>query len=541
MPTERTSHTDAHPAHPDRPAHPGAARPAASAVTPATAGPVPFADALDVAARIAVLSPSSHNCQPWALAWARGSASRAVAARLLAGPGGEPAVGGGPAPGGEDGDGTCEYLVLGLDRDRSLRSLPAHAVEMLLSCGLYGQLLLRALDAQGWTADALRFAAGPAEGDPAPGMELPGTAWPRAWAALCVARLRPTARTATGTAAWTGTGTAARTGTGTAAWTATGTAARTGTGPAARTPTGPAERTGEPAGKPAGKPIGELTGQPPGEPTGQPPGEPAGELAALRATARARRTNRAPYRPHPVRPALLDGLTTPSGCGAARGAEVGVRHLTSEADRAAFADLVARYGGRDFSHRAAWRETHAYLRPTAAAAAARGDGFALDQLFGPLPWPRRQALRVALAPATMRLLGRAGYDRLLARRLADVVRPTPAVVAMSFTRRTPTAGGAPTTQGAPTTGRTPAPEDTPTLADAVKGGARLADYWLCATRAGLALHPVSVVLQHDDVRAALQSRLGIPGRAFFVSRVGWPTAEFPSSPRRPAGASIRTI
>lgn len=408
---------------------------------PAPAGTVVFDDALHTAARIAVLSPSSHNCQPWGVAWARSGAARTTAARLLDGGRGGAPVSGLPVLRAGSGDGACHYLVLGLDHDRSLRSLPAHAVEMLLSCGLYWQLLLRALDAQGWSVDALHFAEGPAEGEPVRGVELPGTDWPRSWAALCVARLRP------------------------------------------------------------------VAGGP----------EHAEELSALRAAARARRTNRAPYHPRPVRPALLDGLSVPSGSGAARGAEVAVRHLTSGADRAAFADLVARYGGRDFSHGAAWRETHAYLRPTRAAATARGDGFALDQLFGPLRWPRRQALRAALAPATMRLLRHVGYARVLARGLAQVVRPTPAVVAMSFTRTAPT------------------------LADAVKGGARLADYWLCATRSGLALHPVSVVLQHDDVRAVLQSSLEISGRAFFMSRLGWPVTEFPPSPRRPANVLLRTI
>ncbi len=98
-----------------------------------------------------------------------------------------------------------------------------------------------------------------------------------------------------------------------------------------------------------------------------------------------------------------------------------------------------------------------------------------------------------------------------------MVRPTPAVVAMSFDRTEPT------------------------LADAVKGGARLADYWLCATAAGLALHPVSVVLQHEDLRTAFQSSLRIPGRAFFVSRLGLPVTEFPCSPRRPAVAHLRRI
>ncbi|GGS19553.1 RedV protein [Streptomyces aureoverticillatus] len=445
----------------DRAASPSGA-PAAAPATPAD-----FGAALRAAAGIAALSPSSHNCQPWTVAWARSPESRAAAARLVgAGPGGRERSGeaggrgpageadrreraGGPGEEADDGDGTYRWLVLGLDRDRSLRALPAHAVEMLLSCGLYWQLLLRALDAQGWIVDTLHFAEGPAEGpvegepeeEPVRGAEPPGAAWPRSWTALSVARLR-------------------------------------------------------------GAPVG---------------AEHAEELRTLRATARARLTNRAPYHPRPVQPALLDGLLAPSGAAAARGADVTVRHLTSGADRAAFADFVARHGGRDFRHRAAWRETHAYLRITEAAAAARGDGFALDRLFGPLSWPRRQLMRAALAPATMRVLSHVGYHRLLAHRLAHLVRPTPVVVAMSFARTAPT------------------------VADVVKGGARLADYWLCATGAGLALHPVSVVLQHDDLRTALQSRLGIPGRAFFMSRLGWPATEFPASPRRPADTSLRTI
>ncbi|MFE6398001.1 RedV protein [Streptomyces alboflavus] len=438
---------------------------ATSASASAASASADFADALREAARIAVLSPSSHNCQPWAVAWARSEVSRAAAARVVegeAGASGVPRVADGP--GGGRGDGTDEayqYLVLGLDRDRELRSLPAHAVEMLLSCGLYWQLLLRALEAQGWSVDALRFADGPLDPGAVRGAELPGTSWPRSWTALCVARLR----------------------------------GRAGAGAEARGAAGGEVGSGAQDG--------------------------GAELRTLRAAARARRTNRAPYRPQPVRPALLDGLLVPSGCAAARGADVTVRHLTSGADRDAFADFVAEHGGRDFSHREAWRETYAFLRADRAEAAARGDGFALDQLFGPLSWPSRQVLRAALAPATMRLLAPVGYDRFVGRRLAHglarMVRPTPAVVAMSFDRTEPT------------------------LADAVKGGARLADYWLCATAAGLALHPVSVVLQHEDLRTAFQSSLRIPGRAFFVSRLGLPVTDFPCSPRRPAVAHLRRI
>ncbi|WP_405652736.1 RedV protein [Streptomyces sp. RK9] len=498
--------TDRAPA-PGAPAAPTTAAPAASVASvsaasaaAASTASADFADALREAARIAVLSPSSHNCQPWAVAWARSAVSRAAAARVVEGEAGVSGVVGVPrmadGSGGGRGDGTDEtsqYLVLGLDRDRELRSLPAHAVEMLLSCGLYWQLLLRALEAQGWSVDALRFADGPLDPGAVRGAELPGTTWPRSWTALCVARLRGRAGVGVGVGAEVR-GTA-----GAGARTAVGVATAT-TNATDAAPTIGAGAEGE---------VG----------SGAPDG--GAELRTLRAAARARRTNRAPYRPQPVRPALLDGLLAPSGCAAARGADVTVRHLTSGADRAAFADFVAEHGGRDFSHREAWRETYAFLRADRSEAAARGDGFALDQLFGPLSWPSRQALRAALAPATMRLLAPVGYDRFVGRRLAHglarMVRPTPAVVAMSFDRTEPT------------------------LADAVKGGARLADYWLCATTAGLALHPVSVVLQHEDLRTAFQSSLRIPGRAFFVSRLGRPVTEFPCSPRRPADAHLRRI
>ncbi|MFF9898102.1 RedV protein [Streptomyces longispororuber] len=438
-----------------------------------------FATALGAAAGIAALSPSSHNCQPWAAAWARTAAARAATARALApsalradrtpsaGPAGPPDD---PARPGRSVD-----LVLALDNQRRLRALPALHVEMLVSCGAYWRLLLRALAAQGWGVDGLRFTPGglleqPGEAWPWPG---PGPAdWPRSWAPLCVARLRYDA------------------------------------GAAAR----------------------------------------AEDLPTLRATAGARRTHRAPYRPEPLPPELLERLESeplgserlesgplgservdsgPLGSeplGSERlagGSGIAVRHLTTDADRAALADLVARHAGRDFSHGPAWRETHAYLRFSEADAVARGDGFTLGELFGPLSWPHQRARRIALAPATMRALRHVGYPRLLARQLAAVVRPTPALTVMSLTGTRP-----------------------PTLADGVRAGARVADYWLSATGEGLVLHPISAVLQHEVPRRLLEDRFRIKGRAFFLSRIGRPATEFPAFPRshrRSAGAALRTI
>ncbi|MFJ9538350.1 RedV protein [Streptomyces sp. NPDC101225] len=399
---------------------------------------VAFEEALRAAAEIAVHSPSSHNCQPWGVGWANGTVARRAAAALL-----------GPAAAREhrvaQDDG--EFLVLALDRERRLTALPAHGVEMLISCGAYGEILLRSLAAQGWTADRIRFLdlppAGPGTADGAAGRVF-GDRWPRAWAPLCVVRLR-------------------------------------------RTPT------------------------------------PAEDLTELRATVRARRTNRGPYESAGVDPAVLARLAPPRPGPALlraapeHGPEVTVRHVVADAERAAVADLVSRHGGRDFSHPLAWTETHAFIRRDEAEAEARGDGFTLGQLFGPMSPPRRLGLRIALAPPTMRMLRHAGYHRILARQLAAMVRRSPAVVALGFHEEAPGAGSA------------------------VRGGAVLADYWLGATRAGLVLHPVSVVLQHDDVRAELERRLGLPGRAFFMSRLGLPVTDFPPSHRRAAHRAVRRV
>ncbi|NVI88202.1 RedV protein [Actinomadura sp. BRA 177] len=365
---------------------------------PRTAAPA-FADALSAALDVAVLSPSSHNCQPWCLARMASAPARRAAAALL-----------GSA---EDG----HFLVLAADRERSLGALPAHALEMELSCGLYWRLLQRALAAQGWTVARSR---------PAPS----GLGLPDSWEPLCVAEFRRD-------------------------------------------------------------------------------GDPDGTLDDLRALARRRHTNRAPFRPEKVEPALLAALARHRG----DGLPVVVRHLRSWPERSRFTRFVAAHGGRDFAHGGAWRETHSFIRWNASAA----DGFTLEHLFGPLPPHGRWARRLALAPPVMRALSRVGYPRLLAGQLAAVVRRSPVIVLMGL------------------------PVAEPGLPDTLAAASALADYWLDATAAGLVLHPVSIVIQHPDLRLALQRRFGMVGRVFFVARLGRPAAAFPASPRRAPAAAFRTL
>ncbi|GAA1894457.1 RedV protein [Actinomadura bangladeshensis] len=375
-----------------------------TAQTPPRIAAPAFADALSAALDVAVLSPSSHNCQPWCLARMVSAPARGAAAGLL----------------GSTGDG--HVLVLAIDRERSLGALPAHALEMELSCGLYWRLLQRALAAQGWTVARARTLA---RGASPSGLGLPGS-----WEPLRVAEFRRG-------------------------------------------------------------------------------GDPDGTLDDLRALARRRRTNRAPFRPDPVDPALLAALARHRG----DGLPVLVRHLRSWPERARFARFVAEHGGRDFAHGGAWRETHSFLRWSAGAA----DGFTLEHLFGPLPAYGRWARRLALAPPAMAALSRVGYPRLLAGRLAAVVRRSPVIVLMGL------------------------PVAEPGLPDTLAAASALADYWLDATAAGLVLHPVSIVIQHTDLRPALQRRFGMPGRVFFAARLGRPAAAFPASPRRAPAAAFRAL
>jgi nitroreductase len=401
-----------------------------------------FTADLDIATAIAARSPSSHNCQPWGLGMACSPAARAAAGEVVG-------LGSGPV------------ITLGLDAERSLTSLPAHAVEMLLSCGAYWGTLLNALAALGWRARETSSRV------PAAAIE-PGSGWPPTWTPLCLARLEPV--------------------------------------------------SGDPAA-----------------------------LAELRQTALRRRTHRGPYLPDAVvaevaeagladgavaEAGLADGAVAEAGLADGAVAEAGladgavvwlggvgagvcVRQVDDDGLRAAVAGLVRRYAGRDFAHAAAWRETHSFIRsPTGAL--RRGDGFTLEQLFGPMTGPRRLATRAALAPATMRLLSLTGYHRLLAGQLAATVRQSPALTVMSFT------GGDPAQD------------------EIIRAGAALARYWLEVTRQGLALHPVSVILQHDDARHALEQRLGLPGRAFFLARLGRPATAASATARRASSATWRS-
>ncbi len=370
---------------------------------------ISFHEALAAAAAIAARSPSSHNCQPWALAHVVSDLARRRAVALC---------------GDSDADG--EFLLLMADRTRELVTLPAHHVEMQLSCGLFWRLLERAMAAQGWM---VRGVITPAAAD------LGVLGVPTDRRPLRLARF---------------------------------------------------ERTDDPTES----------------------------FTRLRNLAAARHTDRGPYLDRPIPREVLDTLKSPS---ADSTQPISVRLLTSESDRSRFARFVARNASRDFTDSPAWRETHSFIRRSEAEARELGDGFTFTQLFGPMSRPQTLLRRIVLAPVTMRALSRTGLPEILARQLAAIVRRTPVVVMLTLP--------------------TPSVDDEQLLA----AGEALTDFWLRVTDAGLVLHPISIVVQHDDLRNRLQAEFSLSGLVFFAARLGYSTGRFPPSPRRDPADSLRVL
>ena len=393
-----------------------------------------FPQALETAAGIARLSPSSHNCQPWSLVRLHSPEARAAARRLADGARGDRADE--PSPDGRDDPGAAgtgtEYAAVVLDRSRQLVALAAHRSEMLLSCGAFTELLVRSLACQGWTAARPVLADEPGGRSPRdvpePFRALGEGRWHEDWSLVVLLELRYV-------------------------------------------------------------------------------GVPSGSLAESAELAAARRTHRSAFREQGPAAGRLERLQVP-GTGLPEAAPVTVRHLSAPAERDRYAGLVAAHAARDFTAAEAWRETHRCIHRDLPEARRRGDGFSVDQLFGPRTRLRALLRRAALHPNGMRLLRHVGYPRALAARLAADIRATPVLFAFGIDVEEPTA------------------------ADTVRAGARLVDYWLSATRQGLALHPVSVLVQHEDLRERLQTAFDLRGRTVFTGRLGIPASPSPAAPRR---------
>ena len=83
------------------------------------------------------------------------------------------------------------------------------------------------------------------------------------------------------------------------------------------------------------------------------------------------------------------------------------------------------------------------------------------------------------------------------------------------------------------------PDGTPRAA--VQAGRDLESFWLEAVQRGVAVHPMSQVLEESPWKDQIASRLGIGGTVQMVLRVGLaPTPSRPGSPRRSLGNFVET-
>lgn len=228
----------------------------------------------------------------------------------------------------------------------------------------------------------------------------------------------------------------------------------------------------------------------------------------LPAHAPHRRTNRAPYEKRAVPVEVQNELASADALFADERtrAAVSIRLIDDPEAVAALGEFVADHASVDFTDPRAWRETFRFIRFSARAAASAPDGFALTQLFGPLPPLVPQLVRAALSPASMRVLRHLGVPSVMARGLGRLVGSSPLLACVSVDRAEPWSE--------------------------LVAGATTIDLWMRATAAGLALHPVSAILQHEDLRDRFQHIVGGNGRAVFFARVGYPTATFPPTSRR---------
>lgn len=228
----------------------------------------------------------------------------------------------------------------------------------------------------------------------------------------------------------------------------------------------------------------------------------------LSVLASHRRTNRAPYEQRPVLTSARSDLASARAlfAGEHEEADVSVMLIDDPGMIRTVGEFVGEHASVDFTDAKAWSETYRYIRFTERAVAASADGFGLTQLFGPLPPLVPQLLRMALSPAAMRVLRVFGAPAVMARGLGSLVGAAPLLACVSITSES-------------------------RWTELVAGGVAI-DMWMRATSCGLALHPVSAILQHDAIRERFQRLVGPKGRAVFFARVGYPTASFPATSRR---------
>lgn len=237
-----------------------------------------------------------------------------------------------------------------------------------------------------------------------------------------------------------------------------------------------------------------------------------GRLADLLAR---RRTERSLY--CRGRPAGVDAEPRLLPVALAGGGHLPRLHWRRVDDPGRLADFYGRCAGRELAHDACWQELYAHLRFGSARRPGDGTGIAIEQLMGPLSAWSRRLLQAVLHPRGL-ALGGPLVRRIVAKRferaLSTLVRESATLYVLCATPGRSTAVG-----------------------DLVAGQEML-DLWLRLTAVGLGMHPLSVALQHEDLRGELGRALGCREEILFIARAGAPLRPASAHCRRRRGARL---
>lgn len=229
-------------------------------------------------------------------------------------------------------------------------------------------------------------------------------------------------------------------------------------------------------------------------------------LGRLQDMAVTRRTLRGSYESEALPQDTLDQLVSARWPHAITGNVLNINVEQEGSWIARAAKLVRRYAPRDFLRYRVWRETHGFIHFDEDEPAE--DGFYLSSLVGPVSDFERRLMTWCLKPPVMQALRFIGFPRLLAHQLGKNVEHSPQLLVASLPGEE---------------------QDAHTL---VQAGTRLMEVWLQAHAQGLAIHPVSVVLQYDDARHELEKDFAPTERIVFFARLGEGEPTNSRNPRR---------
>jgi len=159
-------------------------------------------------------------------------------------------------------------------------------------------------------------------------------------------------------------------------------------------------------------------------------------------------------------------------------------------------DLISTYGHLEYTVNSIWKQTYSYFRWSQDEGKHFGNGLAISQIVQPMNHFKAKLYKLLLSPSIMNILNKIGFAQSLAKSTAKNVSSSKSIYVLSFST------------------------DTPSIKEQVIAGMFLGNFWLCAESLGLSLFPISIVLEHETCRQALQKLLQSEKRPFFIGKIG---------------------